>query len=247
MTDRHFIDAPPGLLVSVRDAEEAEAALAGGADVIDIKEPSRGALGKADDAVIADIVRLVDGRRHVSAALGELSDWDDGAAPVIDSGLDWVKIGLSTFGTRTDWRQSLSAFRERIESQGPTRLVAVAYADWRRAGAPRPEEFATFAVSQRFAALLIDTWEKDGSTLLDWMNLGDLIEICDHFRRVNIPVALAGALGRTLIRRLRPVRPAWFALRGSACTGGREGRIDAVRVRLLATELSPQPWIKEPT
>ena len=34
-----------GLLVSVRSAEEAEIALAGGANLIDIKEPSRGALG----------------------------------------------------------------------------------------------------------------------------------------------------------------------------------------------------------
>ena len=33
------------LLVSVRSAEEAEIALAGGADVIDVKEPRRGALG----------------------------------------------------------------------------------------------------------------------------------------------------------------------------------------------------------
>ena len=60
------------LLVSVRSAAEAEAALRGGADVIDVKEPGRGPLGRADDAVIADVVRLVAGRRPVSAALGEL-------------------------------------------------------------------------------------------------------------------------------------------------------------------------------
>ena len=37
-----------GLLVSVRDAAEAELALAGGADVIDVKEPNRGSLGAAE-------------------------------------------------------------------------------------------------------------------------------------------------------------------------------------------------------
>ena len=31
-----------GLLISVRDAEEARAALAGGAGLVDIKEPRRG-------------------------------------------------------------------------------------------------------------------------------------------------------------------------------------------------------------
>src|SRR5207244_7336185 len=40
-----------GLLVSVRSAAEAETALAGGADVVDVKEPRRGALGPADPSV----------------------------------------------------------------------------------------------------------------------------------------------------------------------------------------------------
>ena len=36
------------LLVSVRNASEARAAINGGADVIDIKEPDHGPLGMAD-------------------------------------------------------------------------------------------------------------------------------------------------------------------------------------------------------
>ena len=44
LTTRH---SPPQLLVSVRSAEEARAALEGGAALIDVKEPSRGSLGSA--------------------------------------------------------------------------------------------------------------------------------------------------------------------------------------------------------
>ncbi|MBY0228781.1 MAG: (5-formylfuran-3-yl)methyl phosphate synthase, partial [Gemmataceae bacterium] len=36
----------PGLIVSVRSADEARIALENGADLIDVKEPSRGALGR---------------------------------------------------------------------------------------------------------------------------------------------------------------------------------------------------------
>ncbi len=82
------------LLVSVRSAAEAEAALAGGAALIDVKEPARGALGRADDAVIADVVRAVAGRAPVSAALGELRD----GAPALPAGLgllSFVKCGLA--------------------------------------------------------------------------------------------------------------------------------------------------------
>ena len=43
----------PALLVSVRDAAEAGNAVAGGAALIDVKEPARGALGRADDAIVA--------------------------------------------------------------------------------------------------------------------------------------------------------------------------------------------------
>ena len=45
------------LLVSVRSEEEARAALAGGAEIIDAKEPSRGALGAVEIGVLREIVR----------------------------------------------------------------------------------------------------------------------------------------------------------------------------------------------
>src|SRR3712207_4897772 len=66
------------LLVSVRSAEEAEAALAGGADLIDVKEPRGGSLGRAEDWVLAGVLRRVSGRRPVSAAMGGLRGQESG-------------------------------------------------------------------------------------------------------------------------------------------------------------------------
>src|SRR5436853_4004631 len=60
----------PQLLVSVRDVAEAMSARAGGADVIDIKEPKRGPLGRADDAVVSAVRNAVGHDCLVSAALG---------------------------------------------------------------------------------------------------------------------------------------------------------------------------------
>jgi len=71
----------PKLLVSVRDAAEARAALVGGADLIDVKEPSRGSLGRAEADTIAAVAHAVGGRTPVSAALGELRDWADEPLP----------------------------------------------------------------------------------------------------------------------------------------------------------------------
>ena len=49
------------LLVSVANATEASAALAGGADLIDAKDPLAGALGAVPIAVLAEIHAVVCG------------------------------------------------------------------------------------------------------------------------------------------------------------------------------------------
>ena len=69
---------PVQLLVSVRDVNEADAAIAGNADIIDVKEPARGSLGMASLESIAAIVsrcRNEQNAPHCSAALGELQEW----------------------------------------------------------------------------------------------------------------------------------------------------------------------------
>lgn len=239
MTDTMPTRPTSGLLVSVRDRDEVSAAILGGAGMIDVKEPGRGAMGRADDAVVSAVVKEVGGHRPVSAALGELADYVAGATGPLDPGLAFVKIGLAGCGRRRGWADSLLELRATIETNSATRLVAVAYADWRRADAPRPQDVISFALSHHCAAFLFDTWQKDGSTLLDWMTLTELAGVCDHFRVAGVTVALAGALGRWQIRQLLPARPDWFAVRGSACVGGgREGWLSRERVQRLVNVLS---------
>lgn len=214
------------LLVSVRSATEALAALAGGADLIDVKEPTRGSLGRADADTIAEVVRAVAGRRPVSAALGELAEWQEAPSP---SGLAFVKWGLA--GCDANWP---SAFERACLSCDPSpQPVVVAYADWQRAGAPSVQDVSDFACRTR-RCLLIDTFAKDGSTLVDWLPVPRLTALCQRFREANIPIALAGALSLRAIEALLPLQPDWFAVRGAACAHGqRAGSIDPARVRAL--------------
>jgi uncharacterized protein (UPF0264 family) len=215
------------LLVSVRSAVEAEAALEGGADIIDVKEPSRGSLGRAGDDVIADVVRIIAGRRTVTGAMGELIE--GGSCSV--AGLTWLKWGLSGIvPTGFDWRDALHDLQIRSEAG----VVVVAYADAERAGAPPVAEVCDFACEGRFPALLIDTWQKDGRTLLDWLPLEKLQDVCARCRSRGVRVALAGSLGAGQIVALSGLRPDIVAVRGAACAGGtRSGRVDVHRVRAL--------------
>src|SRR5262249_61791459 len=112
-------------LASVRDAAEAEVALACGADIIDLKDPSRGALGAVSLDAIAATVRSVGGRAPVSATIGDLflrdpviSNAVRATAPV---GADFVKVGLFS-GTKAGDRLRLLA------AGSPAPLVLVAFA-----------------------------------------------------------------------------------------------------------------------
>src|SRR4051794_22711300 len=103
------------LLVSVRSAPEADAAVAGGAHLIDVKEPQRGPLGRADDAVSAEVVRAVAGRRPVSAALGELLE---GYMPPDRVSLTYVKWGLAGCASAA-WRERLTAAAATLAATAP--------------------------------------------------------------------------------------------------------------------------------
>ena len=71
------------LLVSVRDASEALAALRGGAALIDVKEPRLGSLGAATPEVWREVRRVVPTEVPCSAALGELKDVTDFVAEAL--------------------------------------------------------------------------------------------------------------------------------------------------------------------
>jgi uncharacterized protein (UPF0264 family) len=222
------------LLVSVRSGEEALAALEGGAALIDVKEPSRGPLGWARNREVMEVVRVVAGRCPVSAARGEL--FEGAPLPRCLSELAYLKWGLRGAGcSRRDWRAALGRRVQYLRARGACRVVAAAYADWRLALAPPPDEVLDFAIECGAGAFLIDTCKKGGATLLDWLDLTALARLRQRCRDAGMRIALAGSLGLEQIALLKPLAPDWFAVRGAACVeGDRKAGIDPARVRELA-------------
>jgi uncharacterized protein (UPF0264 family) len=226
-----------GLLVSVRSVAEAQAALAGGAGLIDVKEPSRGPLGRAAAQVVAAVVEYIAGVRPVSAALGELLEEPE---PVAVQGLCYVKWGLAECAARADWREQVRFAAERVTQAAPgCGFVAVAYADHRRAGSPSPHAVVEFAQAAHLNAVLIDTFGKDGTTLLDWLSVAEVGRFGSTCRKAGIRLVLAGSLAPAEIELLLPTEPDWFAVRGAACQGdNRTGTVDPVKVRGLTDLVS---------
>jgi len=223
----------PGLLVSVRSVAEARSAVAGGASVVDVKEPDRGPLGMADPALWSAVRRAVPDHIPVSVALGELREWADRPAPSPSAfeSLAFRKLGLA--GSGRAWADDWASLRDRM-GPGPP-WIAVVYADWREAEAPEPDSVIAEAQRAGCAGVLIDTWSKrPGSPIVDasWRGRVDRI-------RANVGIAaVAGGLSSEGIARLRSLAPDLFAVRGSACLGGdRRGAVHATLVADLVRSI----------
>lgn len=226
----------PRLLVSVRCGEEARAALDGGADVIDIKEPSVGPLGMASARTIAEVMRRAGQRRPITAALGELSQWAThrDAVPACFDRLAFVKLGLAD--APHDWKTRLGAVADQF---GRGRFIVAAYADEERAGSPRVRDVLGWAVDQRVAGLLIDTAVKDGRGTLAWLGLDSLGALCQEAREHRLLIAVAGGLTVEDVPGIARLGPDVIAVRGAACVGcDRTARVDARRVRSLSDALT---------
>src|SRR2546425_1489151 len=145
------------LLVSVADPSEARAALEGGADVIDAKQPRRGALAPVRPDVLAAIRQVVGAARPVSAALGDARDEaaiERAAGVAAGLGVAFVKVGFAGVVTEQRARRLATAARR---GAGDSGLVLVGYADWRRADSLVPERLVAVAATAGGAGGPVDT------------------------------------------------------------------------------------------
>jgi len=230
----------PRLLVSVRSASEASRALAGGADVVDIKEPNRGALGAADPATIVEIVRLVSGRAPITTACGELREFGCTATAVpaapIPEGVALFKIGLAGCRENLNWQSQWRETSDLLQGgrrRGRPRPVAVVYADWHAANAPAPGDVLRAAVDVGSPALLIDTWDKSVGTLFDSWPAEGLLPFIRTVRSSGMAIVLAGSLAGDDVGEAARLGPDLIAVRAAACEAGRHGTVTGERVHEL--------------
>jgi len=217
------------LLVSVRNVEEAAAALAGGADWIDLKEPLAGPLGAAPLDTAREVVAMVAGRLPISAALGELLSWPAARCLLDVPGIEVVKLGLSGCATRSDWPRLWQTAADVVQDAGK-QLVAVVYADWNRAEAPSPEEVVAQAQGAQCRYLLVDTFDKTAGSIFDHLAGDALAAILRRAIDASLRVVVAGGLSLASLSELPHVDIELIAVRGGVCAGKRTGRVQQQRV-----------------
>jgi uncharacterized protein (UPF0264 family) len=229
------------LLVSVANAEEAAAAVAGGADLIDAKDPTLGALTAVSEEVFATIHAAVAGARPVTAALGNASDEDaieNDARAFAGAGARYVKVGFAGIASAERvgqlTRAAVRGAKDGASGRSPgCGVVVVGFADANRALGLAP--FALVAEASRAGAqgLLLDTEDKSGPGLRELMEPGSLMAFVASVREAGLFVALAGQLQLADLPLVRDAGADIAGVRGAACEGGRTGAVSADRVRQL--------------
>lgn len=221
----------PAFLASVTGPQEARTALDGGADLIDCKNPSEGALGALAPAAVRRVVNEIDGRAPVSATIGDIIEGREDIVAAVSAmaatGVDFVKIGF--FGGADD--RVIAGAIARLDL-GRARPVAVLMAD------RQPDKaFVPVLAGLGFAAVMLDTCDKSAGPLTGILPARDIESFVDAARTSRIASGLAGSLRRADIPRLSRLRPDILGFRGALCDGGRQGAIDAARVSGIRAEI----------
>ena len=223
------------LLVSVASAAEASAALAGGADLIDAKDPLAGALGAVAADALREIHAAVGGARPVTAALGDAADEaaiEDAARAFGAAGAALVKVGFAGIDSAQRIERLIAA-AVRGARAGRAGVVAVGYADANRAASLGPAELIELAARSGAQGVLLDTANKLGPGLRAIVEPRAIAAWVAAAQQTGLLVALAGKLTADDLLFVREAGADIAGVRGAACDGGRTGRIAADKVRLL--------------
>ena len=247
------------MLASVTSVEEALLALELGADIIDLKNPHDGALGALPLATLASIVIAIDGRRTVSATIGDTSDDPARIARKVvataATGVDIVKIGIATSRLALGQLPQLAFRQGKADLAGPgpatggepepasTRLVAVLFAD-------KAFDLAWIDVlaERGFYGVMLDTADKHAGGLRSHCDDAQLRNFVRRAHSKHLMCGLAGSLRLDDISPLLALSPDYLGFRGALCRNtSRTDRLDAdafraVRARIFELDGTSEPF-----
>ena len=225
------------LLVSVRDPEEAGAALAGGADIVDAKEPALGPLAPVSGAALEAICAAVPLTVPLSVALGDAASHDLGdvvaaVGPLRHRQGLYFKAAIVSGSPEAAAAGILAACRRLAERRDHAELVVARYVD-----VPSDSDdlgrWMAVAAGAGARGLLLDTSRKDGPGLLGSVTPGALAMLRREANRRGVWLAMAGGVALRDAEQLAHIRPHIVGVRGAVCDGGRTGKLSLERVRQL--------------
>lgn len=228
------------LLISPMNTKEAQEAIAGGADIIDVKNPREGSLGANYPWVIKQIKEITPKNLEVSCTLGEVGNLPGSvslaALGAASLGVDYIKVGLYGIKTPKEAIFLLQNVKKAAKECNPKIKLAVAgYADAERIGAIDALLIPEIAHKAQVDVAMIDTSVKDGKNLFDYLPKKQLKKFVDSAHGFGLKVALAGSLRAQDLPVVYGLSADIAGLRGAACTNS--NRVTGQITKKLVHEL----------
>jgi uncharacterized protein (UPF0264 family) len=228
------------LLISPMNEKEALEAIAGGAGIIDVKNPKEGALGANYPWVIKRITEVTPKNIEVSCTLGEVGNLPGSvslaALGAASLGVDYIKVGL--YGIKKPQEAIFllkNVSRAAKECNPKIKIVVAGYADAEKIGAINPLRIPEIANKAQVEVAMIDTSVKDGKNLFDYLSPRELKKFVDLAHSFGLVAALAGSLRAKDLPVVYGLGADIAGLRGAACT--KSNRVTGQITRKLVGEL----------
>jgi uncharacterized protein (UPF0264 family) len=211
------------LLISPKNEKEALEAVAGGADIIDVKNPNEGPLGANFPWIIRQIREITPANIEVSCTIGEAPDLPGsmalaslGAATI---GVNYIKAGL--YGVRSHekavylMRHITKAAKEH---NCAIKIVASGYADASRVTTVDPLMVPKIAYEANADIAMLDTAIKDGKSLFTFLTKPQIKNFVDTTHGYGLKAALAGSLRKEDLPKVCALEADVAGVRSAACT-----------------------------
>ncbi|MGE4506760.1 MAG: (5-formylfuran-3-yl)methyl phosphate synthase [Desulfovibrionaceae bacterium] len=233
------------ILVSVTSPEEVAEAVAGGADILDVKNPREGSLGAPQPHVVRAIREAAPAGFPVSVAIGDAPPLPGtmalAALGAAACGADYVKIGLYGPADPASAEAMVGAVCRAVRSVSPeARIMVAGYADGEPRGCLKVRDLPGAASRGGADGCMIDTLAKGEENLFSFMDVDTLRDFLERCSELGLRSALAGRLNAAHAPLLRELQPDIAGFRSAVCGGDRAGgKVDAESVRRLQNLLNP--------
>ena len=208
------------MLASVSNCFEVDKLLTAQVDIIDLKDPSMGALGAVSCEVACEVVKRVNHRKPVSATIGDLQSpaaIDSAIRQMSATGVDIIKVGIFT---ETMGDTLFSVLQGNADAG--VNLVLVFFADI---------GFSTMHFHQLsvigIRGVMLDTANKHSGSLTTILDSRKIENFVSQAHQHGLWAGLAGSLQAGDIEELLACTPDYLGFRGAiCCERNRNGSID---------------------
>lgn len=230
------------LLVSPINTEEAIAALKGGADIIDVKNPKEGSLGANFPWMIRAVKDAIESKKPVSATIGDFN-YKPGTASLAalgaaTAGAEYVKVGLYDIQTVDQTLDMLTNIVRSVKDYDPSKkVVASGYSDYERINSISPLLLPAIGAKAGVDVVMMDTGIKDGRTTFEFMTEEELTTFVNTAHDLGLDTAIAGSIKFEDLPAIKRIQPGIIGIRGMVCGGDRNTSIKEELVAKLRSEM----------